>query len=41
MREKIREVMRVIGPRMILTNPLMACQHLIDGLRKKPRKPGR
>ena len=41
MREKIKEVMRVIGPRMILTNPIMACQHLIDGLRKNPLKPGR
>ena len=37
-REKIREVMRIIGPRMALTNPLMALQHLVDGLRKKPKK---
>jgi len=39
MREKIREVMRIVGPRMILTNPTMALQHVIDGLRKKPLKP--
>ena len=38
MREKIREVMRTIGPRMILTNPIMALQHAVDGLRKEPIK---
>ncbi len=36
MREKIREVMRTIGPRMILTNPIMALRHVVDGLRKEP-----
>jgi hypothetical protein len=36
MREKIREIMRTIGPRMILTNPIMALRHLLDGLRKEP-----
>jgi hypothetical protein len=36
MREKIREVMRTIGPRMILSNPMMALRHAIDGLRKEP-----
>ena len=36
MREKIREVMRTIGPRMILTNPIMALRHFVDGLRKEP-----
>lgn len=36
MREKIREVMRVVGPWMILTNPIMALRHAVDGLRKKP-----
>jgi hypothetical protein len=36
MREKIREVMRIIGPRMILTNPIMALRHAIDGWRKEP-----
>jgi len=38
MREQIREVMRTIGPKMLLTNPIMSCRHLIDGLRKKPVK---
>ena len=36
MRERIREVMRTIGPRMILTNPIMAIRHAVDGLRKEP-----
>lgn len=36
MRERIREVMRIIGPRMILTNPIMALRHAMDGLRKEP-----
>ena len=36
MREKIREVMRTIGPRMVLTNPIMALRHAVDGLRKEP-----
>lgn len=36
MREKIRQVMRTIGPGMVLTNPIMALRHAIDGLRKKP-----
>ena len=39
MRERIREVMRYVGPRMILSNPVMALQHAVDGLRKEP--PGR
>ena len=36
MRDKIREVMRDVGPRMILTNPILALQHALDGLRKEP-----
>ena len=36
MREKIREVMRTIGPQMLLTNPVMGIRHVLDGLRKKP-----
>ena len=36
MRQKIQEVMRYVGPRMMLTNPIMSIQHAIDGLRKKP-----
>jgi len=34
MREKIRDVMRYAGPRMLLTHPVMAIAHLLDGLRK-------
>jgi len=36
MREKIREVMRYAGPRMIRHHPLLAIGHMIDGLKKKP-----
>lgn len=38
-REKIREVMRYAGPRMLLSHPFLALLHLIDGLRK-PRSRG-
>lgn len=37
MREKIRQVMRYSGPRMILHHPIMAVQHVIDK-RHKPQK---
>jgi len=33
MREKIREVMRYAGPRMLLSHPVLAIAHLLDGLR--------
>jgi hypothetical protein len=36
MRKKIQDVMRYVGPRMLLTNPLMSLQHALDGLRKEP-----
>ena len=36
LREKIREVMRYAGPRMIRHHPLLALGHMIDGLRKEP-----
>ena len=35
-RDDICKVMSYAGPRMILTNPFMAIQHAIDGLRKTP-----
>lgn len=38
MREKIREVMRFAGPRMILTNPLIVVQHLIDTHKRKMKQ---
>lgn len=36
MREKMREVMRWAGPRMIVLSPRLAMRHIIDGM-KKPR----
>lgn len=36
-REKIREVMRTVGPRMLLIHPLAGFLHMIDGLRRKPK----
>ncbi|MFC2033839.1 nitrous oxide-stimulated promoter family protein [Chloroflexota bacterium] len=36
MREKIRNVMRYSGPRMIYRHPIMAILHLIDERRKDP-----
>ena len=35
-RERIKEVMRYSGPRMVYRRPVLAFQHLLDGL-KKPR----
>jgi hypothetical protein len=37
MREKIRQIMRHVGPRMLLTNPIMGISHAIDSLRKEPK----
>jgi hypothetical protein len=36
LREKIREVMRYAGPRMLWHHPLLAIGHMMDGRRKKP-----
>ena len=35
MREKIREVMRFSGPRMIFHHPLMAIRHVIESKKEK------
>ncbi len=35
-RERIRTVMRRVGPIMLWHHPLMALGHMLDGLRKKP-----
>lgn len=35
MREKIREVMRYSGPRMMLHHPVMAVRHVIETQKKK------
>lgn len=37
MREKIREVMRYAGPRMILHHPVMAVSHVIETKKEKKR----
>lgn len=37
MREKIREVMRFSGPRMILHHPVMALRHVIESKKEKRR----
>ncbi len=37
MREKVREVMRYSGPRMIRHHPILAVGHIVDGFRKKPK----
>lgn len=36
MRDQIKEVMRLAGPRMTLRHPILAVHHLLDGLRKPP-----
>ncbi len=37
MREKIREVMRFSGPRMIFHHPLMAMRHVIESKKEKKK----
>ena len=37
MREKIREVMRFSGPRMILVHPVMAIRHVVESKKEKKR----
>ena len=37
MREKIREVMRFSGPRMIFHHPIMAVSHLIESNKEKKK----
>ena len=39
MRERVREVMRYAGPRMIFRHPWLAQRHLFDGLRPVPEWP--
>ena len=36
MRERVREVMRYSGPRMMLRHPVLAVAHLRDGRRRAP-----
>ncbi len=35
MRQKVREVMRFSGPKMILRRPYLAMMHVVDGMRRK------
>ena len=37
MREKIREIMRFSGPRMIFYHPIMAIRHVIESKKEKKR----
>lgn len=37
MREKIREVMRFSGPRMIFHHPILALRHVIESKKEKKR----
>ena len=37
MREKIREVMRFSGPRMLTVHPMLAIKHVIESKREKRR----
>ena len=37
MRERIREVMRFSGPRMILNHPLMAIRHVVESKKEEKR----
>lgn len=41
MRERVREVMRYAGPRMLLRHPLLAVRHLLDERRPVPSLPQR
>jgi hypothetical protein len=41
MRERVRAVMRYSGPRMILSHPLLALHHLLDGRREEPVRPAK
>ncbi len=36
MRDRVREVMRFAGPRMIFRHPILAVLHLLDGRHKQP-----
>jgi hypothetical protein len=36
MRQRVRQVMRYAGPRMLLRHPVLAVRHMLDGKRKPP-----
>jgi hypothetical protein len=37
MRQRVRDVMRYAGPRMMLRHPVLALLHSLDGLMRKPK----
>lgn len=39
MRERMREMMRWAGPRMLLRHPVLGIRHLVDGRRPAPALP--
>jgi len=41
MRERVKDVMRYAGPRMLKRHPILAVRHLLDGRRPVPVRPGR
>jgi hypothetical protein len=41
MKEKVRQVMRYAGPRMLRRHPLLAVLHIIDGWEGTPAPPNR
>jgi hypothetical protein len=41
MRERMREVMRVSGPRMPVRHPILAIRHVLDGRRPAAALPAR
>jgi hypothetical protein len=40
MRERVREMMRWAGPRMLFRHPVLSIRHMIDGRRPTPLLPG-
>jgi len=38
MRERVREVMRYAGPKMLTAHPILAVGHMIDGWKKKRKQ---
>lgn len=38
MREKIRQVMRFSGPRMLFYHPMLAIRHVVESKREKRRE---
>jgi len=38
-RQRMREIMRYAGPRMLKTHPILAVMHIFDGRRKAPPPP--